>query len=215
MRRLTIGVFAVAVVMLMGQVTGFAHVPYFEYGDFSESNPFVVRKGIEQSIAVYGWFKTGDDLDVYQFEVVDSVRVFVQSLVPVCPGYDNLLPWFAVVGPDLPDPEVELPFELPPGYGAIVVPNLEPGEPRETFYEPFGGKWYYDGPSFDDYVFTSGTWYVYFWDPWGTGGDYVGVIGYEEQWERSDIIRGLFYTPLIRRDKELHVECPQQPQDDS
>jgi hypothetical protein len=209
MRRCNVGIFTIAVVMLAAQSTAFAHVPYLEYRDLSESRPFVVPKTIEQSMAVYAWFRTAQDVDVYEFEVTEPVRVFVESLVPMCPGYENLLPWFAVVGPGLPPPGIELPFEVPPGYGAVVVPNLEPGETRDTFYEPFGAKWYYEGPEFDETAITPGTWYIYYWDPSGAVGDYVAVLGYIEQFERSDIIRALFYTPRIRNDEELHVDCPQ------
>ena len=126
-----------------------AHVPYIEKEDFSEEHPFVVHDSIENSIAIYAWFDTGADVDVYAFEVKSTVRVYAQALVIACPSLGNLLPWFAVVGPRLPAPEEELPFNLPDGYGAIVVKNKNPGEPRDTFYEPFRAKTYYDGPTFD------------------------------------------------------------------
>jgi hypothetical protein len=121
-----------------------------------------------------------------------------------------LLPWFAVVGPGLPPITEEVPFTIPPGYGGIVVKNLEPGEERPMFYEPFGGKHYYDGPDFDQRMSNTGTWYIYYWDPYELGGDYVAVVGYREVFRPMDIIRALIYTPIIRRNKELHVPCDQQ-----
>ena len=77
----------------------------------------------------------------------------------------NFTPWFALVGPGLPAPNQTLPFNLPQGYGAIVKEDLPPGHHREKFYEPFGGKWYYQGPKFDQTMNISGTYYVYYWDP--------------------------------------------------
>lgn len=192
-----------------------AHVPYFEHRDYTSERPFVVRYGIEQSIAVYAWlttdwFNPSTDVDVYQFEVIDPVRVYLEVLVPVCPEYEEFAPWFALVGPGLPEPYESVPFDLPPGYGALVFPNIVTGDPRETFYEPFGGKSYYKGPVFDEVIDIAGTYYVVFWDLARLGGDYVAVLGAEEIWRPRDVIRALFYTPLIRRGEELHTDCVQE-----
>jgi len=195
-----------------------AHVPYFEgeTGDFNGDNPFVVRNSIEQSIAVYSWLQnitpqSIGDIDVYEFEVDDPVRVYIEAIVPVCMGYEDFAPWFALVGPGLPETGYELPFEIPEDYGAIVMENTEPGEERETFYEFFGGKSYYEGPVFDEMVYEPGTYYVYYWNPYATSGDYVAVLGGEEIWRLPDIIRALILTPMIRQDKELHIECIDPP----
>ncbi len=187
-----------------------AHVPYFEHGDFTKEKPFKVRRSIEQSIAVYSWLENtndiSDDIDVYTFTVDQPVRIYIEGIVPVCDGhYELFVPWFALVGPGLPDPGQPLPFELLDGYGAIIQENVAPGEHRDTFYEPFGGKWYYTGPILDTNISEAGTYYVYYWDPYQTGGDYVAVLGYKEQFGVIDILRALIYTPLIRRGLELHI----------
>lgn len=188
------------------------HVPYFERIDFREARPFAVPKSVEQSIAVYAWLRSTRDLDFYAFQLDGGqpTRVFLEVLVPVCPGYENLLPWFAVVGPGLPAPEpgTTLPFEVPPGEGVVVMPNLAPGEPRDTFYEPFGGKSYYQGPRFDQFLSGPGAYKVVYWDPRGAIGDYVAIIGADEIWEADDIARAVRLTPVIRQNGELHTECP-------
>ena len=190
----------------------FAHVPYLEINDFSEESPFQVRKSIEQSIAVYSWLENENnnpstDLDVYSFTVNEPpVRVYIEVIVPVCNEfYKNFVPWFALIGPDLPNPAQDLPFDIPEGYGAIVKENVMPGEERDTFYEPFGGKSYYSGPIFDQMINKSGTYYVYYWDPYQTGGDYVAVLGRKEQFGLVDILRAIINTPLIRMGYELHL----------
>ena len=134
----------------------FAHVPYFEHKDFTVEKPFIVRKGIQQSIAVYSWLiydgvNPSKDIDVYKFNIKESnTRVHDELIGPVCDGfYENFAPWYALIGPGLPDPGQNLHFDIPNGYGAIVMENVEPGTPRETFYEPFGGKNYYKGPIID------------------------------------------------------------------
>lgn len=188
------------------------HVPYLEVNDFSAQDPFVVTWKIEQSIAVYSWLEVAgdrtDDVDVYWFTIDKPTDVFIESLVPACPGYEDFLPWFAVVGPGLPEPEVEVPFDIPAGQGAVVIANLDPGQERTRFFEPFGGKSYYDGPEFSQTLSEPGTYHVIYWDPAGHGGDYVAVLGDQEIWRFRDIFRALINTFKIRRDMELHVDCP-------
>ncbi len=184
-----------------------AHVPYLEEEDFSAEAPFQIQQPLEKSRAFYSWFETGEDIDVFTFQITEPTRLFAQAIVPVCQGYELVLPWFAVVGPGLPVPDVELPFELPPGYGATVIQNEEPWTPRETLYEPFGDKWYFEGPAFDETVAATGTWYLYFWNPQGVVGDYTAIVGPLEIWNIRDILRAIIYTPLIRAGQELHIEC--------
>jgi hypothetical protein len=160
---------------------------------------------------VYSWLTTdgvnpSTDIDVYSFTIKQPLRVYLEVIVPVCDGYyANFTPWFALVGPGLPQPNQTLPFDVPQGYGVIVKQDAPPGSPREQFYEPFGGKSYYQGPRFDETINISGTYYVYYWDPYQKGGDYVAVLGYKEQFPPLDILRALINTPLIRHDYELHL----------
>jgi hypothetical protein len=190
-----------------------AHVPYLEHVDFSEEKPFVVRKSILQSIAVYSWLERDNvnpskDIDVFEFKVrIPNIQIYIELIGPVCDGYyEDFVPWFALVGPGLSEPGQSLPFELPNGYGAIVKENVEPSEEREQFYEPFGGKDYYEGPTLDILANKTGTYYVYVWDPYELGGDYVAVLGRSEIFGFFDILRALIYTPMIRLGWELHLD---------
>jgi hypothetical protein len=188
-----------------------AHVPYLEFQDYTDHQPFNVKKTIEQSIAVYAWleYKTGEtstDVDVYTFTITKPARVYIEVIVPVCEGfYEEFVPWFAFAGQGFPNPPQDLPFEIPEGYGVFIAENVAPGETRETFYEPFGGKSYYKGPIFDQLINQSGTYYIYYWDPYQHGGDYVAVLGRREAFGFDDIIRALLFTPLIRLNLELHL----------
>jgi len=188
-----------------------AHVPYFEHKDYSEEKPFNVRKIVTQSKAIYSWLEnngTGqcEDIDVFKFKLFRPVTMYIELIVPVVDNYyKDFVPWFALVGPGLPDPGQELPFDIVEGYGAIVMENVEPGEPRETFYEVFGNKSYYKGPVFKEELNETGLYYIYCWDPYENGGDYTLVIGNLEIWGPFDIIRALYYTPKIRRGEELHI----------
>ena len=185
-----------------------AHVPFLENTDFSESEPFLIDPPIQKSRAVYGWLDSCNDIDVYTFEITEQSHLRAFSLVPVCPDYEDFLPSFAVVGPGLTTTANHLPFKVRAGYGAVVVNNNPPGKIRNTFFEPFTNKNYYRGQSFDQTVSTPGTWYVYYWDPTGRGGDYVAVFGFTEQFSFRDILRALINTPKIWFDRELHTNCP-------
>lgn len=207
MKTLRIAAFLLlAAAVLAGVSPAYAHVPYIERQDYTDEDPAVVRN-VEQSKAFYAWLQTADDVDVYRLEVQGPTRLFAQVIVPVCPGYEQFLPSFAVIGPGLPDPTEELPVLLPEGYGAIVVPNVAPGEPRDTFYEPFGNKRYYDGPLFDQMTETPGDWELITWDPYGMGGDYVAVVGAGEQFALGDVLRSIINTRIIRKGGELHTDC--------
>jgi len=204
--------FVVFVVVLFSTVSfSSAHVPYFEHRDFSEEKPFIVRKMVTQSKAIYSWLENDgenacEDIDIYKLKIIRPINLYLEIIVPVVDDfYEDFVPWYALVGPGLPIPSQYLPFDLPDGYGAIVMENVEPGQSRETFYEPFGGKSYYEGPKYEDKLNETGIYYVYCWDPYEKGGDYTIVIGNLEIWGPLDILRALIYTPLIRLGLELHV----------
>ncbi|MEW6259829.1 MAG: hypothetical protein AB1547_07955 [Thermodesulfobacteriota bacterium] len=209
MKALILITMVVSLALPLGSAS--AHVPYIERQDYSASIPFSVQN-IEQSIALYAWLQTdgthpSDDVDVATFVIDEPTRFYAELLVPACPSYVDFVPWFLVTGPGLPDLSVEIPFSLPDGYGAVIAPNVEPGTDREMFYEPFGGKSYYRGPTLDIELSSPGQYAVYYWDPNGMGGDYVGVLGFKEIWKPKDIARAMVVTPLIRNDRELHTSC--------
>lgn len=198
---------AAGLALALAALSARAHVPYLERADYSPTRPFVVND-VEQSKAMYAWLKNGQDIDVYEFDVGNEpVQLFAEIIVPVCTAYADFLPWYAVIGPGLAPPEQPLPVELPPGYGAIVVPNLPQGQPRPQIFEPFGGKSYYTGVQLRQTLVTPGRWSVIAWNPDALPGDYVMTIGEAERFGPKDIARSLVEVPLIRQDKELHISC--------
>ena len=212
MLRNKIILFAIFSFILLFSSIASAHVPYIERSDYSEENPIFVWKMIEKSKAFYSWLENDGenpckDIDVFKFKIKNNPKnVYIELIVPVFEDYyEDFVPWFALVGPNLPNPDIELPFDLPDGYGAIVKENVEPGNDRETFYEPFGGKSYYYGPILDMNISEHGTYYIYTWDPHAKGGDYVLVFGKGEFFGPIDIIRSIINTVIIRRDGELHI----------
>jgi hypothetical protein len=192
----------ICIVLYIVAAPALAHVPYLEEQDYSFQRPFL-DLDVTQSIAVYAWLESDQDIDVYVCWVPEPSRLFVELLVPVCDEYESFFPGFAVVGPDLPG----LSIPVGAGYRIQAVAWMNRSTPRETFYEPFGGKSYYQGPTYDQLVSAPGLYFVICWDPDGKRGDYVMPIGFEERWPIPAIIRAIFITPQIRRDEELHSPC--------
>jgi hypothetical protein len=212
MLRNKIYIVALFLIILLSSSIATAHVPYIERSDYSKNNPVFVWKMIEYSKAFYAWLENDginpcEDIDVFKFKIKNNPKnVYIELIVPVIDDYyKDFVPWFALIGPNLPIPMEELPFDIPEGYGAIVKENVEPGTDRESFYEPFGGKSYYYGPVLDMDISEPGTYYIYCWDPYSKGGDYVLVFGKGEFFGPVDIIRSLINTVIIRRNGEIHI----------
>ena len=212
-----INFFVVLLVLVLFSSSTQAHVPYIEFVDYSESRPFKIRDSVENSKAIYAWLKTGQDIDVYTFDVTDPVRVVIDITVQKCEAFEDFLPWFALVGPGLPEPDEEVPFELSEDNGAIVWKNIEPGEERTEFWEPIGEKCYYWlGPQnwFDQEISVPGTYYIYYWNPDGFAGDYVASIGFLEGVNTPlDNLITLLISPLIKLNLENHTRCPKTDRD--
>lgn len=191
--------------------TALAHLPFLERQDYTTEQPARITD-IAQSLAYYSWLQNGDDVDVYTFDLLEPTRLKIEFLVPACFSYFRFYPRLAVIGPELPAPTEELamvlPVTLPPGYGALALFHPEvPVRERPIMYEPFGGKWYFEGPEIDQVISTPGTWYIVVWDDLGNGGDYVMAPGYVEGFKGPEILQALFNTAIIRKNDELHAPC--------
>jgi len=189
-------------------------MPSIERWDYTVEWPFWVWETIEKGQAVYAWLNSGSDIDVYRFTVTQqeldekgAVRLRVRANMPACKGAPEFLPWLAVVGPGLPPPTEEIPFTLPEGYGAVVVKNTEPGAERNFFYEQYSKKSYYIMDNYEYSITEPGTWYFYYWDPYGQGGDYLAVWGVYDRFDFFDIFKMIFNLPPIVNDSIMHSDC--------
>ena len=191
-----------------------AHMPSIERRDYTEQRPFQVRGTIEKGQAIYAWLDSGSDIDVYRFTVTKKeldekggVRLRVRANMPACKDAPEFLPWLAVVGPGLPPPTEEIPFTVPEGYGAVVVKNTEPGAEKTFFYEQYSKKSYYIMDNYEYTITEPGTWYLYYWDPYGQGGDYLAVWGVYDGFGPGDGLKMLFNLPAIVSDRIMHTDC--------
>lgn len=182
--------------------SAWAHVPYLEEQDLTANNPFGCPSA-RQSMAVYSWLESKTDVDFYTFTVYARTPFLAEVIVPVFDVYAEFRPSLALIGPGLPLPTEPLPITLAPGYGAIVLHDSG-GQPRPQFYEPFGGKSYYQGPHMEP-TLNPGKYTLIYWDPAGNLGDYTAVIGKYEIWYPKDVRQALRITPIIRAGGELHL----------
>lgn len=212
--RTTVISFVLCFVLCAYSLPALGHMPSIERRDFTEKRPFRVMGTIEKGQAIYAWLSSGSDIDVYRFTVTQreldkkgAVQLRVRANMPACEGAPEFLPWLAVAGPGLPPPEEAVPFTLPGGYGAVVVKNTEPGQERTFFFEQYSRKSYYIMDNYEMEITEPGTWYLYYWDPYGRGGDYLAVWGVYDGFGPGDLLRMLINLPPIISDRVMHTDC--------
>jgi hypothetical protein len=229
------------------------HAP--ENEDFSFVNPFMVTRfvldpdgnelyvGPAESQAVSAYL-TKNDFDVYQVNVTPMdipefgppLIISASALPPACQQTRNNYPATALLGPIIagfpePTPDLDLPFEIPPGYGIIIAENPELGkkEQRPIFNidlaDPeleLGLSWFLPlgltqdcllyQPWLCNYentisqpIFVPGVYYIVMWDPNGKRQDYTANIGFLE--EVSEVIDQTEMQELVKDNALLHRPC--------
>ena len=71
-------------VVLLSATLAHAHVPFLEKEDFGHETPFTPELP-QQSIAVYAWLESAEDVDYYTFEIEQDTPFLAEVLVPVHP----------------------------------------------------------------------------------------------------------------------------------
>ncbi|MEO7386874.1 MAG: hypothetical protein ABIX37_08065 [Gammaproteobacteria bacterium] len=193
-----------------------AHVPFLEETDYTPETPYVVHD-VENSKSISAQIGTPGDVDVYLIAIDKPTRIFTKTDIPWCPQYENFGVTYAFAGPGLPPPSIPLPVALPKGFGAVVVRDNSPGEPRETWLEPFSGRQMWLGPEFAIDKAPAGTYSMIVWNERGETGDYIAVIGEGEVFNAPEISQVRATSPKLRDGANLMVECnptvaePQRP----
>jgi hypothetical protein len=175
-----------------------AHVPMMES---PETNSFADALKIPRpaySYAIYGNLEKPGDADYYSFEVTKPMQGHVNLLVPYRPEYLDFYPVFAVIGPGLPAPQTKIPFDLPKGYGAVVISGT-PAKERPVFYEEFSRTHYYEGiPKFEQKLTQPGIYYIVVWHPANETGAYVLGYGLAEKFTAKDWANTFKLLPSIK-----------------
>jgi len=109
----------VFLVVLLSATAAYAHVPFLELEDFGHENPFTPELP-HQSLAVYAWLESAEDVDYYTFEIRQKTPFLAEILVPVHDQYLKFRPGFALIGKGFPEASASLPVTPHEGYGALV-----------------------------------------------------------------------------------------------
>jgi len=176
------------ILMVMLPAIVLSHQGLYEEKDTAGFNDALVLPKPAVSYAVYMRLDHSGDVDFVSFKVDAAMPIEVSLLVPQRSEFLDYYPVFAVVGPGLPAPELEVPFELPVGYGAVVMKS-EPQAEREKFHEPFSNTRYYRGfKIFKKEMAEPGTYYIVVWHPEGEYGDYVVIYGEKESFTPKEML---------------------------
>jgi len=128
-------VFVMFLVALSLSLAAHAHKPAFS-GDYD--TPEEAWEVVDPEISIVLYQEITCELPILwmTLEGEEGFPLYIQLGVPVIDRLADYRPSVALVGPGLPEPDAELPFELPDGSGIIVF-DTEDLERPDDFYEPF------------------------------------------------------------------------------
>jgi len=183
-----------------------AHVPYIETKDYPEGPDFLITD-VDQSKAFYAYLEE-DDIDGFAITLDEPGRIYVNTLIPFCREYAYFDVNYALIGPGLPQPNAELPVEVPDGEGAVVHDaGFKDWSERPYMYEMFSDRRYFDGRSYTYRSAPAGTFRFVLWHKDGLPGDYIAVVGRAESFGPSDMKLAVINTPILRRKEEMRSSC--------
>jgi len=172
----------------------FAHKPIWSDKSAFDANTAISLIDPNISQVVYRYLPAGPN-QIWTTQMTHAdFELYVQIGVPVIDRLKNFRPFLAIIALGLP--ETNLPFEIPVGYGAIVI-DTNSTEPR-FFHEPFTGT--------DSWILTSrtirlpesGRFYVVAFDPKKAGGKLWISVGQKERFGLVDVL-SIFQTIRLVR----------------
>jgi hypothetical protein len=128
-------VFAMLLLALALSLSAQAHKPAFS-GDYDSPDEAWVVRDPEISIVLYQEITCELPVVWLTLEGEADFPLYIQLGVPVIDRLADYRPSVALVAPGLPEPETDLPFDLPDGSGIMVFDTDDVEEP-DDFYEPF------------------------------------------------------------------------------
>jgi len=124
---------ALVVITMMGMTVAEAHKPSYANGHSTPAEAFEVADP-EISIALYATMTCTEDTLWMHMETGDLDEVWLELGVPVLDRLAAYRPSLAIVAEGFP--EANVPFELPPNMGAVVISTDDVETPID-FFEPF------------------------------------------------------------------------------
>ena len=193
-----------AVLFLSAVHPAFGHKPASIGGTFSTIDQALPMTDIDVSQVVYSPLTAADPQLWLTFEATAGFLLDVSLGIPVLDRLTDYRPTLAVLGPGLP--QVDVPFDVPPGMGGIVFESAAAGEPR-FFHEPVTGteSWILIKEAVA--LPETGTVYVVAWSPAATADKLWVAIGTRERFGLGDIVS----FPAIIRDARAFHEVSDVP----
>ena len=171
----------VALLFSLPAAQALAHQPFFEEGDLTTTTPLRVADP-QVSTALYATLDRPGDVDYFVFDGQAGVGVEVGMTIPQIQGQADFAPVIGVIGPGLPEADLEL---LPdgetrqlvkPGDGLLI---LQPST-ATTFYEPFSRTSYWRRQRETVRLPGDGLYTLAVWSADNGIGRYVLVVGDRE-----------------------------------
>jgi len=187
--------FVVCLVAVLGVAfPAAAHKPIVIDGGPTSLEDALETESVDISQVAYHRRTAGNPEIWLTFEVTANTPLYLQMGVPKLGRLEDYRPAMALVGPGLP--QVQLPFEIPEGYGAYVFPT--DGEEPNEFYEPFTGTTSWQFPYKNLTLETAGRYYVAGYAPQGDDGKFWIAIGKRESFSFLDIVSLPVITVKVR-----------------
>lgn len=156
-----------------------AHQPFCEFADLTAAAPWQVPNP-SISYAYFGNTFPAGDIDYFRFNAEAGQSVLLSLSIPAIPDIEVFSPVMAVFGPGVEasqPPQLPMRLVKPAEQSAMMIPL---GDAAVYWYEPFGGRYFWN---WDNYFFrapASATYTVALWHPENEIGRYSFVIGQRE-----------------------------------
>jgi len=180
-----------------------AHKP--SYGDsdaFGSPEAAYIVEDLDVSIVLYHEVTCSSEVLWMEYDAeTDGAELYVQLGVPVIPRLADYRPSLAVLAPGFPAPPDDLPFAVPPGYGAMVIDTNDVSDPT-IFDEPFSQteSWVMHE---DTLPVPAGNGYVVAWHPARQTGKLWVAIGTVEEFGPEDFAQ---FGDWMTATKTFHEE---------
>ena len=178
MRKFALSFLSGIVLMALAAQPVFAHQPFFEDVDSTPTNPFKINDATI-SLALYAALDSAQDVDYFAFAAKKGQSVPISIVIPQIKGQEIFAPMLAVVGPGLPPISNTLPITraINKTDGALI---FAPPTKAGTFYEPFGGEYYWTRQDTVFKVPKAGKYVIVVWDANGCMERYTLSVGGKE-----------------------------------
>ena len=175
----------VGIFLLVFTSSVYAHKPIFTDGENTSINKAIKIDNPEISWAVYGELTDDSNVHYYKIDGEKGMDLYVQMTVPKIKNNENFTPSIAILGKEFEKPEIEVPFEIPQGYGAKII---EPVEVKEEFFEPFTQTRYLMRQEETIKLENDAPYYIVVYDKDKEEGKYTLTVGRKEEFKIKDIL---------------------------